>query len=324
MSNAKKSKKVTAASLKKEVLKNSHAIEQLKDVPEKIEAILQMMQGSVVEPEPSDESNDAIDPIASLLSKTPNVNAKTTDQIEPSLLHALNIMQPEPEYGQPINLDVAKSIADLYSTESSKAIRDKMKDKYKVPENCTALAVPRVNPEIWSMLPPAVKQKDYATQQHQQLGSLAAVAVAKMTDNLFTTTEAISPQLRQDLIVNCMEIASVLSINSDELNKKRKAEMKLTLNREYASICNTSKTSGGLLFGENVMEQLKASKSSSQLIKAATPQRNFRDGIRFSPYKRNTLNSMGPPTRGRGAFRQQRGRPMYRPTQPFYRNRHQQ
>lgn len=297
-------------------------MEQLKDVPKQLDALYQFVTASI--PEKSDDGTveDACqDPIANLISKSANVNPDADNATEPSLLNVLNVMQPEPEYGSPLNSDVAQSITQLYNTESVKNARDKMKDKFKVPENCKTLEVPRVNPEIWSLLPPQVKQKDFAAQQQQQLVSSAAVAVARMTDTLFTTKEPIKQALREDLIKQCMELGSILAIASDDVNKRRKGEIKPAINREFASICSTSKSTGGLLFGENVLDQFKVTKSSSQLVRSASIRENTRGGMRFTPYKRPPLNYQSPSFRSRGAFRQTRGRPMFRSGQQYNRSR---
>lgn len=99
---------------------------------------------------------------------------------------------------------------------------------------------------------------------------------------------------------------------SEDMDKKRKIEMKPVLNREYSSICSTSKTDGGLLFGENILEQLKASKSSSQLVRTVSSSRGTgsRTMNRFSPYQRPSLNYQGPPQRE--AYRQTNNRQRFR------------
>lgn len=309
------------------VLENQRRIGQLESVPAKLDALLKLMTENDVSQEESEkdkEDHPEVDPVSALISKSASANAEIqdSDSVNPSLLDALNVMQPEPEFGEPINNDVAKSISEIYNSENKRNTRDTLKEKLKVPENCQVLSVPRVNQEIWSMLPPTVKQTDFASQSQQQLVSMAATAMAKLTDNVFGTRETISQPLRENLIRSCMAVNSILAMMTEDFNKKRKLEMKPSLNREYSAICTTSKTRSGLLFGDNIVEQLRATKSSSQLVKSAG-FRGQRGGNRYFTPRRGALNYQGPSYRG--AFRGGRNRSQMRrqnPYQPYQQRQH--
>lgn len=176
--------KTNQATWKKEVLAHKEALAKLEGVPDKLDRLMAMMTEKTDSLETETEQiipSSVTDPISSLISKaTATHSDNSQDEASPSstLLQALNVMQPEPVYGDPINDDVAKSIAGLYSCELSKNVRETLKEKWKVPENCKALAVPKVNPEIWAMLPPTSRQIDFGLQQQQQLVSMATVRLS--------------------------------------------------------------------------------------------------------------------------------------------------
>lgn len=292
------------------------------NLPGQIESLLQRMDSQSEQSMLNDNSSEheqSDDPITVLLNKS----KETTNPEEPTtnedLLNALNSLQPQTEYGDPINDDVAKSVTALYQTEGNKANKEKFMEKFKIPTNCKILEVPRVNQEIWSRLPSDIRQKDFATQQQQQLISLAGTMMTKITEKVFTTKESINGTLRQDLIRDCMSVSSVLAASMEEMNKNRRNEMKPAIAREYVGICSTSKTSAGLLFGENLSEQMRATRSTAQLVVHNQASRGaFRGNQRFQPYQRR-LNFQGPSFRPRGANRFQRSRPQ-RPFNRSYRH----
>ena len=67
---------------------------------------------------------------------------------------------PSEEKGPPI-LDHHGSIVDAkFLVEFDVEKRKEILDKYKVPKNCTSLMTPKVNPEIWTKLPPFARRND--------------------------------------------------------------------------------------------------------------------------------------------------------------------
>jgi len=232
-----------------------------------------------------------------------------------SLLDILNSTQVENEYGPPINQDVAVSVVRLFTQKQPKEATDKIRQNSKIPDNCKALATARVNPEIWSILTPKLKQTDFSYQSIQQNVSVASVVLTGMAEKLFKTDfNKFTRENRDDLLRTTLEALTVLGSLCQDLNQKRKQELKPALNREVASICSSSATTD-LLFGDNLHDQLKAAKSTSNAIRSgigkfSTPK------FRPSPYKaqsfgnQKTLNWRGPSQYQRGGnyTRTSRGR----------------
>lgn len=101
----------------------------------------------------------------------------------------LNLTQPTQEVGPDLQNDVAVSLNRLYSQKMTKASLDQMKEKYKIPSNCRGMSVPKVNGEIWPLLPQRIRQNDYNQQMQQHNIFLVSVIMAKVSEKIFTTSE---------------------------------------------------------------------------------------------------------------------------------------
>lgn len=209
--------------------------------------------------------------------------------------------QPPTEYGSDLQKDVAESINELYSGEANRSMTEKLREYYKIPGNCKAIGVPKVNQEIWPLLPSRVRQRDYNLQQNHQFISVAAVGLARISELLFTTNDKIAPDLRTKLLKMSMEASTALSYAADEMNRRRKQEIKPSLNNEFAGICS-AKSAEGFLFGANLPDQLKISKSTAQIMRSSVVKPSFQRQ-RYQPYRRESpnLNYQGPSPRMRGA-----------------------
>jgi len=224
----------------------------------------------------------------------------------------LNTTQPAAEYGPAINSHVGTSVSRLYQNKQPKEKLDKLREEYRTPENCKLLCVPRVNQEIWSSLPAKVRHVDFGMQAQQQYVTTASVILTKLAEKLFTVNVSQLPTQRDDLLKSVLESLTVLGALSQEINQKRKLDMKPFLSKEISTICSNSESTD-LLFGDNLSEQVKLAKATNNLVRSTQPLRQGFKGNRFSPYKprenvSTPLNWRGPPRRGgnRGRFQQKR------------------
>jgi len=241
------------------------------------------------------------------------------NEIDESMLNILNMTQPAPEYGPQINEEVAKSLTRLFHQKQPKENTDKLKSGAIVPENCKALSVARVNSEIWAILPPKLKQTDYAHQQQQQLVSSASVLLSRTVDKLFKNNSSKLPTSRDEILKELLEALTLLGTLSQEIDQRRRLDIKPALNSEVASICSLSSGSN-LLFGDNLAEPLKTAKATTNMIRSTQPQQKF-NRYRPTPYQRprGNLNWRGPPRRGG-----QRGKAYPRQHQPGFQNQSRQ
>jgi len=77
--------------------------------------------------------------------------------------------------------------------------------------------------------------------------------------------------------------SNLLGQGFQEINARRKLEIKPHLAQEYASICGAKENTTEYLFGDNLEEQLKKSKSASDLVRKFS---NRYPAARARPYER--------------------------------------
>jgi hypothetical protein len=80
-----------------------------------------------------------------------------------------------------------------------------------------------------------------------------------------------------------LEALQIMGQLSQDLSQKRRFDIKPALNKEFAGICNQAITSGEWLFGNNISEQLKASRATSNVMRSTFTKNSFR-GNRTAPY----------------------------------------
>ena len=213
----------------------------------------------------------------------------------------------------------------VISQSPAKEAIDKIKSRLLIPNNCKMFTVPKVNPEIWSHLPPKARATDVKMQITQQSHSKSLVAFTKIANSIAKSSKSLPAGFSEEILKTCLDGASFSAIAFRDASQKRKQLLKPVLSPAYAGICSSKVQSNEYLFGDNLQEALKASKTANDIVKRATftPQ--------FSGYKsqgpRMPLNFRGQPRMTyRGAFR---GRPFqqYRsrfPQQNHYRQKSQQ
>jgi len=106
--------------------------------------------------------------------------------------------------------------------------------------------------------------------------------------------------LRADLLKLSLEALSSLGDVTQDITQTRKNEIRPTLSKEFQGICSSQNKPSEWLFGDNIADQLKASKATANVLKATIPRPNFR----HVPYNRGggnrSLNFRGAFFRGRG------------------------
>lgn len=232
------------------------------------------------------------------------------------LMEILNMTLPKEDYGPDIQNDVAQSVSRLFANKQPKEKIDSYKTEHKLPSNCKSLGISKVNPEIWNMLPQKIKQTDYAHQLQQQQISLAAIMSAKTAAIIFRAGEKIEHSTRDILLKLCLETVTVLGSSMQEVNHKRKLDIRPALSKEASSICSTASTPEWL-FGENITEQLRSAKTTANVLRTSVGSVGYTKNLRYTPYKsqfnaQKNLNWRGPPQFRRGGYqtRSWRGRPM--------------
>jgi len=226
------------------------------------------------------------------------------------MIDILNTTQPKDDFGPDLQSDVAVAVKRLFTNKPSKEKIDLIKVDNKLPANCKELAVPKVNHEIWSMLPPRAKQIDYSNQVIQQQLGTASVILSRTAESIFNAGNKIEKSTRDALLKQSLDSLSIIGNIMQDLSLKRKQDIRPYLSKEASAICSSSQSSE-YLFGDNMTEQLKSAKATANVLKASVTRPSSFKGQRSMPYKpRNestltqgrSLNWQGPPLHRRGGM----------------------
>ncbi|OXA46908.1 hypothetical protein Fcan01_18355 [Folsomia candida] len=124
-----------------------------------------------------------------------------------------------------------------------------------------------MNPEIWSQLPASARLSDLRFQSHQQALSTALVGLVNIANESAKTQSATPNEATAKVIKMTIENANLLGNEFQELSNKRRAEVRKFMNKEYAAICSAKIPISEWLFGNDLNESLKASKTAAGVIR---------------------------------------------------------
>lgn len=254
---------------------------------------------------------------ASLILLETDTTAQEIDEI------LKDVAQPE-SFGPELSSKVADAFSNTTKRPLNKELFSKLRDKIKVPANCKSFQVPKMNPEIWRVLPSQPRLFDVQNQQTQQALSAGLSSFALIAESVSTSPD-ISQELKNKILRYSIDAANVLGNQMQTVAKQRRFGVRRFLNPEYGGICNQDQSIGEWLFGDKLSETLKESKASSSIVRLSTLSAN-----RFSPYgssRGRSLNfrrpfSYGGASYGNGRYQRQgpqfqsRGRRQQRPYYP--------
>ncbi len=194
-------------------------------------------------------------------------------------------VQNEEEFDEPLLPVVASTYELVASQHLKKEDYDVIKSKYKIPINCKQLGVPKVNPEIWknTNLSKRVKANDARIQFVQHGISKAMVVLARNTEALLKNAKLIPSNTAKQITSELLDASKLLGTSMRELTSQRRAQFRSVL---AVDISDTPAEKSEYLFGDNLDERVKLSKTSSRLVKTDGFQQ--RRPQRFMPYSRPT------------------------------------
>ena len=129
---------------------------------------------------------------------------------------------------------VAKKITTDYDLDQRKEILS----KYKTPQNCDELYVPRINPEIWEKLKPFARKKDIKVSVLQDILVKVTSAISLVADDLLQSRERKSKPNYQVLISRLIDSIALLGHANKELSFKRKEALRPTSSQHAHEILN--------------------------------------------------------------------------------------
>lgn len=257
-----------------------------------------------VENEMETSSNDEIDNL--LRGNENDALDLDKEEIDPALTNILDELSKPNEFGPDIEKITAQAFQAIPTYQITKESHEKWKGEYKTPENCQNLVVPMVNAEIWNSLPLLAKTNDAKYQAMQQHLMRSLVALTRTMDVVMkNSARSVLPIILKPLLDSAKQTSVVIQ----EINQRRKNNLKNFMRQEYRSLCSSKLPTTKYLFGDNLEQSMKAVRATSAIIRP--PNETYR---RFHPYRQQAkptpLNYNRPPqqtfNRGGAQFRGQR------------------
>lgn len=203
---------------------------------------------------------------------------KSPDAADDSILEKLSKQfYGKDKYGQPVKEEPAHILKGMLSGETSKEEEEKKwKDyfeKFKIPQNCESLSVPKVIKEIWSSLPAAARNSDLDIQNPQKLIAHAIVPIIRVVDTFVRMSQQGDKDGTIETVSRLMEDISSMVMANDEKNHVRRNNIKPSLNADYRSLCSSQNAVTRNLFGDTITDQLKTIQESNKVVKKLNDDR---------------------------------------------------
>jgi len=251
----------------------------------------------------SDQTENNDDLVENLIASVDR--ADDANGIDEEILAVLNNPISEDDFGPTLADDIASSINKINELEFNKDLISRLKTENKTPNNCKYLQAPKVNPQLWNVLPLTTRSSDVALQSIQQSTARAMTAASKVLELLMKNSNTIPKSLLHTLMKQQMDAVYCQAIAHKEISARRRVMIKPVLSKEFASICNKSSYGTEFLFGDSLEQDLKSAQSSSRIIRSGVNSNPNRG--RYSPYtaqrgrgNHSSLNSRRPSNRFRG------------------------
>ena len=181
--------------------------------------------------------------------------------------------------------------------------------KINRPENCEGLTVPKINRDIWDILPRGSREADLGVQRTQFLLHKGITPIVQLMDNLLRKEDRTNLKLAADSF-------KLLAMTSCQLSQKRKDLVSLDLEPPYKRLCSATNPVTSNLFGDDLPKLVKDIKDTQMLsskvgrrddrLKARNrPKYKPRGQTTESKHRKPFLGFRAPhPPRGRGTRRQ--------------------
>ncbi|OXA39203.1 hypothetical protein Fcan01_26050 [Folsomia candida] len=226
-----------------------------------------------------DDQQDFVKDADNLLG---NVQSKDDDPHEKEVEELLNDIEMGSDLGPEVSQNVAASFIKTF-----------------VP--------PKINNEIWRIIPSNARLADVKQQQIQQAFATGLSALAVITDQVLSRKSEIPKEVVSTVVRLAIDTGNILGDQAQQLNSTRRFDLKKYLNPEYGGICSSQVEHSEWLFGKDLSENLKSSKATSNLIRNTAAR-----GNRFHPYQRQNIRPNFNPLNFNRPFRHQRGNGQFR------------
>lgn len=244
--------------------------------------------------------------------------ASTVPDLDPSILAALGeITDDSPDFGEKIHDSLSKIFTPILKKGMPKDNRDKILKEYLIPENCTLLKSPILNPEMLAAIPESGRYRDKKMALSQQQLGQGITAVSRGLNLLLTKDNKV------DAIKFISDGCRVLCDLHLQNTETRKKFITPSLDKSFLQLVQATDRDE-TLFGNKLSENIKASKAivqQSQQIKKNVPVAPKPSTSQSSTWTSNQGNRQGPPRfqsnrGGRGGIKRTTQRSVIPPPAP--------
>ena len=255
-----------SAPFKKDTLLQLHHHLGIDEMSSKIDKLTQLIERSSSIPDSGQDPKRALkdfDPSNPLVdSSSDNSDSEDPEESEfpPSICDVNETKGPKV-------LDfLAKRVNESFT---SKPIEDKMKplvDKYRTPENCGLLCVPRVNTPLWNELSHKAKSADLGLQEVQKSVVKTAQVLVSLTETVIQAKKKKELLNPKDLLSPLSDAISFIGNAGYQTSLKRRDHLKPQLSKGYKSLCASSTPISELLFGDDLSKNVDDISKANRIV----------------------------------------------------------
>jgi hypothetical protein len=199
------------------------------------------------------------------------------------------------ECGPPVNETLATAVQNSINVNFDQEKGKKLADAIEYPENCSLLAPPKVNEEIWhdSFISKPLRIQDCGLQNIQLFIGKAMVPMINMMDSMLESDSQESTKWFNQ----AFEAVELLTFAHRDVTNNRRKLLKPALKPEFGKFCAPKTPVTNHLFGDNLSERVKSitdmkklGKDIAKFEKKLGKKRTY--GVKDMP--RNTYSSSNP------------------------------
>lgn len=256
-------------------------------------------KAELVASDQGDDTGDLEQKLADLIDE----DEQQHEEDDPGKFDSLNEFFDKQEKTSKAVAEATAAVINTAMRASVPSSREKdLLDRVLRPDNCPALSVPKVNPEIWREMKKATRDSDVSLQKIQQCLLKGIMPLVHVMDSLRSSKD-------REALSQLGDTFKLLALASTHLSTKRKELIAPDLAFQYKQLCSANKPVTQLLFGDELQKNLRDIKEAQSVgVKLASPPHrgDYRGRARYSPAGRgyqqiNNNNNRGQ-GHGRGRF----------------------
>ena len=181
--------------------------------------------------------------------------------------------------------------------------------KYKRPENCKALVVPKINKELWNTtsIAKSTKEQDKVYQTAQRYLNQGLIPLVQLMDNVLKEKE---PENNFRLARDAFQL---LAYAHRDISNLRRQKLKTVVSEKYRPLCNDSTPLTDNLLGDELEKQIKTLDEMRKVGNDITKHRSEKRRHKYDQYEKATKytkynNYSGHRNKDKGSFLEKRSR----------------